>query len=159
INEPASVGFLRHHIFDGLMTALFRRDCLLAVGGFDETLRVFEDRDLYLRLAQRYPVANHSAIVAEYRWHGQNMSNDYVAMLKGGLLVLDLNVARIATDPAGRVAAREGRAGARRYYVSLMLAAASARWHARHDIGILVRDLIQAARWSPLLTIRSLLRA
>ena len=158
INEHASVAFLRHQI-DGIMTVLFRRDCLLAVNGFDETLRTFEDRDIYLRMAQRYPIASHSTIVADYRKHGQAMSNDYVEMLKGGLLVLDLNEARVATDPAGRSAAREGRKNLRNYYVSQMLNATAARWRARHDIGILSRDLIHAARVSPFFTLRSLLRA
>lgn len=158
IYEPASVAFLRYQI-DGIMTVLFRRDCLLAVSGFDEALRTFEDRDIYLRMAQRYPVASHSAIVAEYRKHSQAMSADYVGMLKGGLLVLDLNEARIATNPAGRPAAREGRKTLRNYYVSQMLNVAAARWHVRRDIGILSRDLIHAVRWSPFFTLRSLLRA
>ena len=32
-------------------TVLYRRDCLLAVNGFDETLRRLEDHDIYLRIA------------------------------------------------------------------------------------------------------------
>ena len=158
ISGSAAVAFLRYQI-EGIMSVLFRRDCLLAVNGFDETMRTFEDRDIYLRLAQRYSVASHSMIVAEYRKHGQAMSTDYEEMLKGGLLVLDLNEARIATDLAGRAAAREGRRNLRYYYVSQMLNGAAARWRARHDIAILGRDLMQAARWSPLFTMRALLRA
>jgi len=156
-NEHASVALLRQGI-DGIMTVLFRHDCLSAVNGFDETLQTFEDRDIYLRLAQRYPIASHSTIVADYRKHSQATSTNYVKMLKGGLLVLDLNEARIAPGPA-RTAAREARAEMRRYYVSGMLNAASEQWHARHDIGILARDLIQATRWSPSVTIRLLLSA
>lgn len=158
IIEHASVAFLRYPI-DGIMTVVFQRDCLLAINGFDETLRTFEDRDIYLRLAQRYPVASHSTIVAEYRKHGQAMSTDYVEMLKGGLLVLDLNEARISTDPAARSAAREGRRNLQNYYVSQMLNAAAAHWRAHHDIGILLRNLIRAARWLPLFTLRWVLRA
>jgi glycosyltransferase involved in cell wall biosynthesis len=156
IKGDAYHALLRGNLVGSPMTALFRRDCLLAVNGFDETLRVCEDYDLYLRLAERYPIASHSAIVAEYRKHGQNTSNDYVAMLKGVLLVLDVNEARSATDPAGRAAAREGRTKMRRNYVSRMLDAAWTDWHAHRDIGILGRDLIQAARWAPGLTMRAL---
>ena len=68
------------------MAVLFRRDCLLALQGFDEALRRCEDHDLYLRVAQRYPIACHQTIIAEYRKHDQAMSNDYVEMLKVGLL-------------------------------------------------------------------------
>src|SRR6202050_4094299 len=85
------------------------------------------------------------------------MSNDFVEMLKEILLILDLDEARVATDVHG-AALREGRAHYRNFYVSRMLGAASGRWRARHDIRILARDLIQAARWSPLLVMGTLLR-
>jgi glycosyltransferase involved in cell wall biosynthesis len=68
---------------------LYRRDVLLTVGGFDESLRRCEDYDLYLRLAQRYSVASHSQIIAEYRWHGRNISRDTSRMLEAVLLVHD----------------------------------------------------------------------
>ena len=55
-------------------TALYRRDVLLALGGFDEELRRCEDYDLYLRLAHSYPIASHPEFIAEYRWHGGNVS-------------------------------------------------------------------------------------
>jgi glycosyltransferase involved in cell wall biosynthesis len=152
----AYLAFLSGNQSGGIMTVLFRRDCLLAVNGFDETLRRAEDYDLYLRMARKYPIGSHSEIVGEYRRHEENVSNDYVAMIRASLLVLDRHKARMATDQASRAAAREGRAKVRRYYVSKMLDAASGRWAKRHDIGMLARDLIQATRWSPLLTIRSL---
>ncbi len=56
-------------------TALYRRDVLLALGGFDERLRRCEDYDLYLRLALSYPIASHPEIIAEYRWHGASRQN------------------------------------------------------------------------------------
>jgi glycosyltransferase involved in cell wall biosynthesis len=162
IDEPACVAFLRYQI-DGIMNVLFRRDYLLAVDGFDEAIRRFEDRDIYLRLAARYPVASHSTIVGEYQKHGNAMSDNYVEMLTGALLVLDLNEARVAAGPIGGAAvasaAREGRNNFRNYYVSKMLDAAAIRWRAHRDVVILGRDLIQAARWSPSITLRSLLRA
>ncbi len=39
----------------GPSSALIRRDVLEEVGGFDETLRSVEDRDMWLRIAVRYP--------------------------------------------------------------------------------------------------------
>jgi glycosyltransferase involved in cell wall biosynthesis len=148
------LGLLRGNLVGAIMTVLFRRDCLLALNGFDETLRRCEDHDLYLRVAQRYPIASHHTIIAEYRKHGQAMSNDYVEMLEVELELLDR---RETPDPLVRAAIRDGRAQIRSFYVSRMLDAAVVRWRARHDTRILVRDLIQAARWSPLLAVRTLL--
>jgi glycosyltransferase involved in cell wall biosynthesis len=157
VDGDAHLVFLRENIIGNPASVLYRRGCLLEVNGFDETVRRAEDHDLYLRITQRYPVASHPEIVAEYRKHGENTSNDHVAQLRSALRVLDRHEARIATDALTRAALRDGRANKRRYYVSQMLAEASVRWRAHHRIGVLLGDLIQATRWSPLFTIRSLL--
>jgi glycosyltransferase involved in cell wall biosynthesis len=141
----------------GIMTALFRRDCLLAVNGFDESLRRGEDDDLYFRIVQKYAIASHPEVVGEYRRHSQNVSNDPSAGLKAALHVLDLHEARIASDDCIQSALRQGRAGRQRFFVSRMLDEAFVRWRQRQNIWVLAADLIQAARWSPLHTIRSLL--
>ena len=159
IDGDAHLAFLRGNKIGVPASVLYRRDCLLEVNGFDETLRRVQDHDIYLRITQRHPVASHPEIVAEYRKHGQNMSNDHVAQLREALLVLDRHEVRIATDALTRASLRDGRAHKRKYYVSQMLAAAAARWRAHHRIGVFVGDLIQAARWSPLFTIRTLLGA
>jgi glycosyltransferase involved in cell wall biosynthesis len=70
-------------------TVMYRRDILLAVGGFDEGLRFCEDYDVCLRLARKYPIASHPQIVAEYRWHGRNMSRNSASMLGAALAVHD----------------------------------------------------------------------
>ena len=156
INGDAHLAFLRQNLAGSPVTLLFRRDCLLAVNGFNKSLRRCEDYDLYLRLVWKYPIASYPTIVAEYRKHDQAVSNDYVGMLKEALLVLDLDEARITTE-AHRAARREGRTFYKSHYVSRMLDDASARWHERHNLGVLARDLIEAARWSPYLTMRTLL--
>jgi glycosyltransferase involved in cell wall biosynthesis len=158
IDGDAHLAFLRKGISTPSM-ALFRCDCLLAENGFDETLRRTQDRDLYLRISQKYPVANHTSIVTEYRRHGQNMSSNYVEMLKEGLLVLDRHQARIATDPPTRAALQEGRAYKRKHFANQMVGEAAAHWRARHEIGVVVRDLALSARWTPYFTIRALLAA
>jgi glycosyltransferase involved in cell wall biosynthesis len=155
-NGDGYLAFLRQNLAGSPMTVLFRRDCLLAINGFDEACVLCEDYDVYLRLARRHPIASYPTIIAEYRRHGQNTSNDNVAMLKAGLLVLKLE-ARIANDPAGRAAAREGRATLRRYYVTRMIVAAFGRWRENHDIANLVKEVIRAARWSPYFVMRALL--
>lgn len=47
---------LARHLFAFTQTWLARRECLLALGGFDETLRVWDDWDLMFRLSQVYTV-------------------------------------------------------------------------------------------------------
>src|SRR5262249_12569340 len=139
------------------MTVLFRRDRLLEVGGFDETLRRNEDYDIYLRLAQRYPVANHLEIVAEYRKHGQGKSNNHLEMLKAEHARSRRHEALIARIT--RAAFRHYRVVVTRWRVSEMLKFAVARWRADHRTGILLRDLIQAARLAPLFTLHWVLAA
>jgi glycosyltransferase involved in cell wall biosynthesis len=62
-------------------TITFRKQCVDEVGLFDETLRATEDRDLWLRIAQRYEVALVPEILAHYRVSGQSMSTDPERML------------------------------------------------------------------------------
>jgi glycosyltransferase involved in cell wall biosynthesis len=70
--------------FDGLLdgncipmpTVLARRDCLAAVGGFDRSLRIAEDYDLWLRLARRFPIAYLPQPLAQYRRHDTNASGN-----------------------------------------------------------------------------------
>ena len=156
IEGDAHLALMRRNFIGPPISVLFRRDCVLAVNGFDETLRRSEDYDIYLRLAQRYKIASHPEIVFEYRWHGQNMSSNHVEQLKTTVLVLDRHEARIANTPLTREALRKGRAHIRAYSASQMLDAASARWRKRHEFNLLAKDLIKAARWSPHLTIRRL---
>ncbi len=127
IEGDGHLALLRENLIGMHATVLYRVDVLTAEGGFDETLRRCEDYDLYLRIARRYPVASYPAIVAEYRKHGQSMSNDDMTMLRSALAVLDRHEARIAPGASEHAALREGRASARDYFASTMLAAARAR--------------------------------
>ncbi len=79
--------FLRGNPIGMHAAVMYRREPLLAAGGFDEALGRCEDYDLYLRLARQHGVASHPALVAEYRWHGANMSLDHAAMLRAVLAV------------------------------------------------------------------------
>ena len=68
-------------------TVLYRTEILTEVGGFDETLSSCEDYDVYLRLTQKYSIASHPDIIAEYRRHERNMSSDNARMLRSVLQV------------------------------------------------------------------------
>ena len=94
-------------------TVLYRREVLLAEGGFEESFRASEDYDVYLRLARRYPIASHPDIIAEYRQHGLNMSGDNQRMLAATLAVHERH--RIQTG-SRRTAWYEGQRRWRAYY-------------------------------------------
>jgi len=96
-------------------TVLYRRDVLLALGGFDEGLRRCEDYDLYLHLALTYRIASHPEIIAEYRWHGANLSRNREEMLRAVLVVLDRHPGQTS---AKRKAWRTGQRNWRVWYES-----------------------------------------
>lgn len=55
---------------------------------FDETLAASEDYDLFLRITRKYPVHHHRKIIAAYRMHDSNMSNNIPLMLTASVKVL-----------------------------------------------------------------------
>jgi glycosyltransferase involved in cell wall biosynthesis len=79
---------------------MYRRDALEAAGGFDQSLGACEDYDLYLRIARTLPVHYHAGLVAEYRTHGANMSENHELMLRTSLTVLARQRRFVAKDPA-----------------------------------------------------------
>ena len=88
IGEEPYRSLLERNCVWGCMTVMFRRSVLEAVSGFNDSLASAEDYDLYLRIARKFPVYFHGAVVAEYRRHGTNMSNNAATMLKSVLRVL-----------------------------------------------------------------------
>jgi glycosyltransferase involved in cell wall biosynthesis len=149
IIADAHLALLRENRIGMHATVIYRRDCLTEVGGFDETLRRSEDYDLYLRIAQKYPICSHDAIVAEYRMHGENMSANAVAQLRATLAVLDRHETRIVVDAPAREALRHGRAAWRDYYASQMLGSMIANWRRYRTFAAPAKSLLNAARWSP----------
>ena len=67
---------------------MYRRDCLLAVGGFDPSLKSCEDYDVYLRIAKAFPIACASDAIAEYRQHDMQKSRDSTRVLGAALAIL-----------------------------------------------------------------------
>jgi glycosyltransferase involved in cell wall biosynthesis len=107
----AYLQFLRRGNFIGMhATVVYRREHVLAVGGFDESFRSCEDYELFLRIAKAGAIISHERLVAEYRKHGQNMSNNSTIMLATALRALDLQLASGSTVTAeARAAIAAGR--------------------------------------------------
>jgi hypothetical protein len=156
--EDAHLWFLRGNSIPMPASVLFRRDCLSEVNGFDEAFRHCEDYDLYLRIAQKFPVASHAEIVAEYRRHGQNASGNLRKMYLAGHIVLDRHKVRIASDATALAVLEQRRVTRRGYYARQMIYAATADWRARRNIGSALLNVAQAARLTPFLTPLLLLR-
>jgi glycosyltransferase involved in cell wall biosynthesis len=154
IDGDPHLALMRTNCIGMLGTVLFRRDCLIAVGGFDEALRSCEDYDLFLRLAREYAIVGHRDIIAEYRWHGQNTSARYAVMLSAALTVLDSHQQRIAADEAARSALDDGRRHWRNHYAWLSYVAALERRRCSpRAIGVMLAGLLRACVWAPRLVI------
>jgi glycosyltransferase involved in cell wall biosynthesis len=142
---------LRGNIIGMHAAVLYRRDVLLAAGGFDESLPRCEDYDVYLRIARTRPVASHPAETALYRWHGQNMSSSARSMLGTLLRVHRAHRPGRADGIERRRSWRTGRSVWRHYYAAEVLSGrppGGSRWSA----------VLAAARLSPFGAVRVVAR-
>lgn len=57
-------------------TVVVRRELLLDEGGYDESMRIAIDYELWLRLARRHPFVCTHAITCAWRHHGRNVSRN-----------------------------------------------------------------------------------
>jgi glycosyltransferase involved in cell wall biosynthesis len=73
----------------GPSAVLVRRDCFDEVGLFDESLTSIEDRDMWLRLAARYPAAVVKSPCWKYRHHDGQMSRRAARMYQNYRSVLE----------------------------------------------------------------------
>ncbi len=89
-------------------TVLYRRAALLALGGFDRSLRACEDYDVYLRLARHGEILSHDVPVAAYRMHGANMSRNRALMLRSVGEVLARQRSSVRSDRVHRDALYAG---------------------------------------------------
>ncbi len=96
-------------------TVTYRTAALREIGGFDTSLQSCEDYDVYLRLAQGYPIVSFDAIVAEYRQHTANMSRDRQAM-RETVLAVHARYAPLPSDETLYAAWLEGQANWQRHY-------------------------------------------
>lgn len=116
-------------------TVLYRRAALLAIGGFDPEFRACEDYELYLRMARYAPIAAGSEMIAEYRYHGANMSGDRAMMLKTVLRVLDVQDKYVTGHPEWESARARGRAIWKSFYARGQLEALQEALAERRQIG------------------------
>ena len=87
---------------------MYRRSVFDHLGGFDTTVNPASDYDLYLRIAQKFPIYCHTDCVAEYRRHGENMSSNQMLMLEHLTRVLRSQLKGIGGNKEYEEACRTG---------------------------------------------------
>jgi glycosyltransferase involved in cell wall biosynthesis len=99
----------------GVSAVVARRDAVLAVGGFDESLRLVEDYELWLRLSLHGPFIHRDALSLNYRVHPNQTSHDVRGLAAAQLTIRRDHLTRMrGADPAGGEdleREREARAG------------------------------------------------
>jgi hypothetical protein len=153
-SEPPPAGPLsyhellrRNHIWTPAMAA-FRRTVLHSVGTFNPQFNPSADYDMYLRVAQRFPVWGHDATVADYRQHGGNMSADPLLMLRMSLAVLRSHAPHAMTDPALAAAYDAGVSQWRAFYGERLVERFRTALR-RGDLRDAARDAWHLLRWHP----------
>ena len=139
---------LRSNFIEMISSVLFRRSIFDEVGGFDATLRVAEDYELYLRIARGWPICCHPVIVAEYRMHGANTSRDSELMLTTTLQVLKSQARYLDNDPGRLIAFRAGVKSWRKQY-GRQLASELARSSSTLRTNHLLRKLMRLCSYYP----------
>ena len=80
------------NIIGGASVPLFRKACLEHIGGFDNSMSVAEDLDLYLRLAQLYEFTFIDEPVIKYYIHqGEQLTLDSDNAIAGVLRLIEKN--------------------------------------------------------------------
>jgi glycosyltransferase involved in cell wall biosynthesis len=102
-------------------TVMYRRRALERTSGFDMTLSACEDYDLYLRIARDQPICCHRKLVAAYRQHGSNMSENPELMLTTVLRVLRRQFRYLRSNKSHKDAYLRGLAFWRAFYGEAMV--------------------------------------
>ena len=132
---------LKSNFIEMISSVLFRRSVLVEIGGFDTTLRVAEDYELYLRIARVYPICCHAGLMAEYRMHQTNASHNSELMLGMTLQVLRRQGQYVRSDRRRLFAFLAGLRNWRKQY-GRQLALELARSSCVLDVGHLRRKLL-----------------
>ncbi len=88
VHGDAYEAMLRQSFIPMHATVLFRREVILEVGGYDESLPACEDFDLYLRILRGHGMRQHDALVAAYRRHDANLSRNAQLVVAAAVRVL-----------------------------------------------------------------------
>lgn len=88
IDDDHYMALLKRNYIGMHATVMYQRYIFEQVGLFNTSLKSCEDYEMYLRIAQKFPVYRHEQMVAEYRWHDANMTRNSKKMLTSVLQAL-----------------------------------------------------------------------
>jgi glycosyltransferase involved in cell wall biosynthesis len=128
---------------------MFRRSVIEQAGGFNASLDVSEDYDLYLRIAKDLPVHCHEQRVLEYRQHEKNMTAGAARMLKGVLRVHRRHRPFVKGNKRYEEAFRAGKKFWKEYYGGRLVNQVRARVRGREELDMVARDLLILLRYHP----------
>jgi glycosyltransferase involved in cell wall biosynthesis len=92
------VDFLRSTLF-GTSVPLIRRQCLVDVGGFDESLPGTQDRDLWIRLAKRFSFDFVEEVLVHHHIHGEQITSNLDRKIEARKRLLAKYRADLASHP------------------------------------------------------------
>ena len=82
--------------------AMVRRWVFNEVGCFDESLRAYEDWDMFVRIVQRFAIGTIDMPLAKNRKHGGNMSGDWRQMGEAAEIVYNKALEKYSLQPDDR---------------------------------------------------------
>jgi len=142
------LALLRDNYISMPACVMYRRWVFEEVGGFDGSVDAAADWDLYLRVARRFPIYHHGRVVADYRWHGANMTADPALMLRSTVSVLHGQKQHIKGSKRHEEAYEQGIKLFREH--NGMNLAKEVRSHVRRrDLGRALRGALVLARYYP----------
>lgn len=92
-----------------LSSVVMHRACFREVGGFDETLRVCEDYDLWLRMRTRYSFSMIDVPLFTYQCHTENATNDFERLARTRLRLIQRTYAAWVAENPGIFSTAEKR--------------------------------------------------
>jgi len=99
---------LRSNFIGPPHTVMFRRDAIVQSGGFIPGMKSCEDQEIYLRIARTASIHCHHEIIAEYRRHGNQMSQKWEVMLSTAMEMLQNERRYVAGRPEYETALEAG---------------------------------------------------
>ncbi len=136
---------LFEHCAVTLQTVLCRRGLLTQAGGFDESLSIGEDYDLWLRLARLTKFEFMPRVLVRYRVHGANTCNDSIRLYEQRVIVLK----RVSLDPARGITT-----GLKRRRLAINEYRLARLYRQQPDCLRAARHFVAALRYDPLVGVR-----
>jgi len=99
---------LRFNFIGPPCVAMFRRSVVQRVGGFQPGLEGTEDQDLYFRITRGHPIYCHHTVIAEYRRHVQQESQNWSKMLTAAMKTLQKQRPFVQDNSVSKDAYRHG---------------------------------------------------